>query len=174
MTSPSRIPMHYFVRRFAAVAPLILFAACAGNPEPETEPEIVAETPVRVAPPLGAVKPGDCPEALRRAAAKPDLEVDRLATPKANVASALPARSMPSAVKRARYNEVRVSVLVDTLGKPDMKTFTVVKTTHPWLAESFKTAVAKWSFEPAMLAGCKVPRTWLGVLTSGKPPAPKG
>ena len=173
MTSPSRIPMHYLARCCAIAAPLALFAACAGNPEPETEPEIVSETPVRVAPPVGAVKAGDCPEALRRAAAKPDLEVDRLATPRANVASALPTRSMPSAVKRARYNEVRISVVVDTLGKADMKTFAVVKTTHPWLAESFRSAVAKWSFEPAMLAGCKVPRVWLGVLTSGKPPAPK-
>ena len=129
------------------------------------------ETAVRVAPPAGAVRLGDCPEAVRRAVAKPDLEVDRLATPHAKVASAVSGKSMPSAVKRAKYNEVRITVLVDTLGKPDMKTFTVVKTTHPWLASSFKTAVAKWTFEPAQLAGCKVPRLWLGAITSGKPPA---
>ena len=41
-----------------------------------------------------------------------------------------------------------------------MKTFEVLKTTHPWLATSFKTAVAKWTFDPAMLAGCKVPRVY--------------
>ena len=153
-----------------AALSLALTTACSHNPEPDTDPEMV-ETPVRAAPPAGAVKPGDCPEALRRAVAKPDLEVDRLASPHANVASAVTGKSMPAAVKRAKYNEVRITVLVDTLGKPDMKTFTVVKTTHPWLASSFKTAVAKWTFEPAQLAGCKVPRLWLGAITSGKPPA---
>ena len=152
------------------LSPLIL-AGCAHTPEPE--PEMVPEVDVRIAPPLGAVKPGDCPEALRRAAAKPDLEVDRLASPKTMVPPALPSKSMPSAVRSAKYNEVRVTVLVDTLGKADMSTFTVVKTTHPWLASSFKTAVAKWSFDPAQLAGCKVPRLWLGAFASGKPPVPK-
>lgn len=154
---------------FAPVAAVVLSLACARNPDPE--PEMVPETPVRVAPPVGAVKPGDCPEALRRAVAKPDLEVDRLATPRASVPSAVSGKTMPTAVRRARYNEVRIMVLVDTLGKADMSTFKVIKTTHPWLASSFKTAVAKWSFDPALLAGCKVPRLWLGAITSGKRPA---
>jgi hypothetical protein len=153
-----------------AALSLVLTSACARNPDPDEEPEM-KETPVRAAPPAGAVKYGDCREAVRRAVAKPDLEVDRLATPHASVPSAVTGKSMPTAVKRAKYNEVRITVLVDTLGKPDMKTFTVVKTTHPWLASSFKTAVAKWTFEPAQLAGCKVPRLWLGAITSGKPPA---
>lgn len=152
----------------AATSMLSLFAACAGNPDPE--PEMVPEVAVRVAPPLGAVQPGDCPEALRRARAKPDLEVDRLASPKAKLGTALQDRAMPAAVRRAKYNDVRISVLIDTLGKPDMSTFTVVKTTHPWLATKFRSSIAKWTFEPAQLAGCRVPRVWLGVLTSGKPP----
>lgn len=156
---------------FAPAAALAFSVACARNPDPDPEPEMVHETPVRVAPPLGAVKPGDCPEALRRALAKPDLEVDRLATPRASVPSAVSGKTMPTAVRRAKYNEVRITVLVDTLGKADMSTFKVIKTTHPWLASSFKTAVAKWSFDPAQLAGCKVPRIWLGAITSGKPPA---
>jgi hypothetical protein len=149
---------------------LVLMSACARNPDPDTEPEMT-ETPVRAAPPAGALRRGDCREAVRLAVAKPDLEVDRLATPHTSVASAVTGKSMPTAVKRAKYNEVRVTVIVDTLGKADMKTFTVVKTTHPWLASSFKTAVAKWTFEPAQLAGCKVPRLWLGAITSGKAPA---
>jgi hypothetical protein len=156
-------------RTFALLASTSLIAACARNPEPE--PEMVPETPVRVAPPVGAVTAGDCPEALRRALAKPDLEVDRFPTPRANVPSAVSGKSMPTAVRRAKYNEVRITVLVDTLGKADMSTFKVVKTTHPWLASSFKTAVSKWTFEPAQLAGCKVPRLWFGAITSGKPPA---
>ena len=157
----------------AAVAALALSVACARQPETDPEPEMVPEVPVRVAPPLGAVKPGDCPEAVRRARAKPDLEVDRLATPRASVPSAVSGKAMPTAVRRAKYNEVRITVLVDTLGKADMKTFKVIKTTHPWLASSFQAAVAKWTFDPAQLAGCKVPRLWLGAITSGKPPAPK-
>ena len=145
--------------------------ACARNPDPDTEPDMVPETPVRIAPPVGAVKPGDCPEAMRRALAKPNLEVDRLATPRASVPSAVTGKAMPAAVRRAKYNEVRVTVLIDTLGKANMSTFKVIKSTHPWLASSMKTAVAKWSFEPAQLAGCKVPRVWLGAITSGKAPA---
>jgi hypothetical protein len=151
---------------------LVLSMACARNPDPDTEPEMVHETPVRIAPPAGAVKPGDCPEALRRALAKPDLEVDRLASPRASVPSAVSGKTMPAAVRRARYNEVRITVLVDTLGKANMSTFKVIKSTHPWLTSSMKTAVARWTFEPAQLAGCKVPRVWLGAITSGKPPAP--
>ena len=159
-------------RLLYALVPATLFAislACARNPDPDTEPEMVPETPVRIAPPAGAVKPGDCPEAMRRALAKPDLEVDRLASPHASVPSAVSGKAMPVAVRRAKYNEVRVTVLVDTLGHANMSTFKVIKSTHPWLTSSMKTAVAKWTFEPAQLAGCKVPRVWLGAITSGKP-----
>ncbi|MDB4914861.1 MAG: hypothetical protein JWM95_2505 [Gemmatimonadetes bacterium] len=148
-----------------------LFAlACAHNPEPDPEPELVPDQPMRVAPPLGAVKPGDCVEAVRRAVEKPDIAVDRLASPKVMNPPALPPKTMPVAVRRAKYSEVRVSVMVDTLGKADMKTWTVIKTTHPWLESSFRAAVPKWTFEPAMLAGCKVPRVWLGGFTAGTPP----
>ncbi|MBC7673961.1 MAG: hypothetical protein H7247_16195 [Polaromonas sp.] len=160
-----------FLASLAPAAVLALAMACARNPDPDTEPDMVPETPVRIAPPVGAVKPGDCPEAMRRALAKPDLEVDRLATPRASVPSAVTGKAMPAAVRRAKYNEVRVTVLIDTLGKANMSTFKVIKSTHPWLASSMKTAVAKWSFEPAQLAGCKVPRVWLGAITSGKAPA---
>src|SRR3954470_16179879 len=96
--------------RLAALSLIALSAACAGNPDPE--PDIVPETPVRIAPPAGAVASGDCPEALRRAKAKPDLEVDRLATPRANLGTALQDKAMPAAVRRAKYNDVRVSVLI--------------------------------------------------------------
>jgi outer membrane biosynthesis protein TonB len=148
---------------------LLTFAlgACASNPEPE----LVPDKPVRAAPPLGAVSPGDCPEALRRAAEKPDLDVDRLPSPRRLVPAPIPVKSMPAAVRRAKYSEVRVSVMVDTIGRADMSTFTVLKTTHPWLASSVKSAVAKWSFEPAQLAGCKVPRIFKWGATAGKAPA---
>lgn len=164
----TRVVSHIVLPVFA-----LLLAGCShAPPETDAEPEIIAEAPVRIAPPDGAVAPGDCAEALRRAAIKTDLAVDRLATPVKMVPAPIPSRGMPEAVRRAKYNEVRVTVLVDTLGKADMKTFAIVKSTHPWLATSVKSAVAKWSFAPAQLAGCKVPRLWLGAYTSGVAPKP--
>ena len=149
------------------LAAALLLSACASNPNPE----LVPDEPVRVAPPAGAVKYGDCATALRRAAEKPDLDVDRLPTPRSMVPSPLPVKSMPAEVRAAKYNEVRVAVLVDTLGHAVMRTFSVVKTTHPWLASSVRTALAKWTFAPAELAGCKVPRTYKWGATAGTPPA---
>jgi outer membrane biosynthesis protein TonB len=86
------------------------------------------------------------------------------------VPAPIPVRSMPAAVRRAKYSEVRVSVMVDTLGRADMSTFKVLTSTHPWLGTSVKSAVAKWTFVPAQVAGCKVPRSWKWGVTAGKPP----
>jgi hypothetical protein len=153
--------------RLLACSALVLAAgACASNPDPE----LVPDQPVRNAPPLSAVKQGDCPEALRRAAARVDLPVDRLPTPRALVPAPLPVKSMPEAVRTAKYNAVKITVLVDTLGRADMHTFAVVRSTHPWLASSVKSAVAKWKFEPAELAGCKVPRQFEWGAASGRAP----
>lgn len=157
-----------FVRRLALALTCLASAACASSNN--ADPELIPDEPVRVAPTPGAIKYGDCPEALRRAAEKPDLDVDRLPSPKSMVPAPIPTRSMPASVRSARYNEVRVAVLVDTLGRADMKTFTVLKSTNPWLASSVKTAVAKWSFQPAELAGCKVPRVYKWGATAGTPP----
>jgi outer membrane biosynthesis protein TonB len=110
---------------------------------------------------------GDCAEARRRASEKPDLTVDRLPAPRSFSPPPIPTKSMPAEVRSSRYNEVKVTVLVDTLGRADMRTFTVVKATHPWLASSVKGAVAKWKFEPARLAGCKVARVYKWGATSG-------
>ena len=144
---------------------MIGVAACAKNPEPE----LVPDEPVRLAPPVASVRHGDCPEALRRAAEKNDLDVDRLPTPRAMVPAPIAVKSMPAAVRSARYSEVRVTVLVDTLGHPDMKTFAVVRTTHPWPASSVRNAVGHWTFAPAELAGCKVPRLYKWGATAGTP-----
>ena len=155
------------LRRFAAALPvagLALLGACGGGAtaQPELESKPVAID--------SGVKPGDCPEALRRAAAKPDLDVDRLPAPVAFKPAPIP-RRMPPSVMRKGYAEVRITVLVDTLGKADMRTFTVVKSTHPWLTQNVKSAVAKWTFTPAELAGCKVPRVFKWAAVAGRPPA---
>ncbi len=148
---------------FACAVAALAVLACASNPDPD----LVPDQPVRIAPLLTPIKLGDCPEALRRASAHPDLAVDRLPSPRALVPAPLPVKSMPEAVRAAKYNAVKITVLVDTLGRADMRTFTVVRTTHPWLASSVKSAVAKWKFEPAQLAGCRVPRQFEWGATSG-------
>jgi hypothetical protein len=137
-------------------------AACSSNPDPSIVPDqpvAASESPVR---------PGDCAEALRRVQARSNAYVDRLPSPTRLVPSPLPVKSMPAAVRTAKYNAVKITVLVDTLGHADMKTFNVVTSTHPWLAQSVKTAVAKWHFVPAELAGCKVPRQFEWSATSGR------
>jgi hypothetical protein len=112
-------------------------------------------------------------EAVRRAVAKPDLDVEKVPEPLAMKPGPIDTKKMPKGVAdKNGYFEIKFQVLVDTLGKPDMKTFSVVRTTHPWLATSVKNAVAKWTFAPAELAGCKVPRTYtLGISPKGKTPA---
>ena len=149
-------------RLLACALPLL--AACASNPDPD----LVPDKPVRIAAPMKPIAPGDCPEALRRAEADVDLPVDRLPSPRALVPSPLPVKTMPPEVRTAKYNAVKITVLVDTLGRADMKTFTVVTSTHPWLAQSVKSAVAKWRFVPAELAGCKVARQFEWSATSGR------
>ena len=54
--------------------------------------------------------------------------------------------------------EVRVRFDVDTLGRPIMNTFTVVKSPHPSLSTAVKNVVPTMRFEPARTQG-PVPRT---------------
>ena len=144
---------------------LLSLAACSSN----ADPDLVPDQPVRIAPAMRPIKHGDCAEALRRAAADVDLRVDRLPSPRALVPAPLPVKTMPAEVRSAKYNAVKITVIVDTLGRPDMRTFAVVRSTHPWLASSVKSAVAKWKFTPAALAGCRVPRQFEWGATTGAP-----
>jgi hypothetical protein len=157
---PSRTPV-----QLLAIAMATAIVACSSNPEPELEPE----TSARMAAPAAPVTFGDCVEARRRAAADRELYVDKLPAPKAKETSAISYKSMPESVRSASYNEIRASVLVDTLGHADMHTFAVAKSTNPWLTTSVKSAFTRWTFEPAQLAGCKVARTYHYNLHSGKP-----
>jgi hypothetical protein len=142
---------------------LLLVAACSQAPAPNVAPDVavVPETAanVRIAPTEQPVSPGDCAEALRRAAAKPDLAVDRLPSPVAMKPA--PLQKPPrTALRKDGSAEVKVDVLVDTLGKADLKTFSIVTTSSPWLASNVKSVIGRWTFEPAQLAGCKVPRIY--------------
>ncbi len=133
-------------------------AACssAPPPEPEIKPVVVKDTVLPGALPVAA---GDCAEALRRAAEKPDLVVDQL--PVLVTAKPAPLQHPPSsALRKDGSAEVKIDIIIDTLGKADMKTFKVVSTSSQWLATNVKSVIGKWTFSPAQLAGCKVPRIY--------------
>lgn len=159
----TRLSSRAAARLLACACASLVLAACAGN----ADPDLVPDQPVRIAAPMAPIKYGDCREARRRADERVDLAVDRLPSPRALVPSPLPGKSMPAEVRTAKYNAVKITVLVDTLGRADMRTFQVVRSTHPWLASSVKSAVAKWKFQPAQLAGCRVPRQFEWGATSG-------
>ena len=134
-----------------------VLAACSSSPPPEADiqPQVVADA----AAPSLPVAPGDCAEALRRAVEKPDLVVDQL--PVLVAAKPAPLQNPPrSALRKDGSAEVKIDVLIDTLGKADLKTFKIVTASSPWLATNVKSVIGKWKFSPAQLAGCKVPRIY--------------
>jgi hypothetical protein len=148
-------------RRLNALIPVIALAAACAKTPPQTDPEIEIHPPrnVRVAPGEQPVAPGDCAEAVRRAVAKPDLTVDRLPSPVVAKPAALQ-KPPKGALNKDGSAVINVDVLIDTLGKADMKTFTVVKSSSKWLSDNVKGVLPKWTFAPAQLAGCKVPRVY--------------
>jgi hypothetical protein len=147
------------MRRSAITLIALLVAACShnGSPAPTVEPESGA----RVADPL---KPGDCVEARRRASLEPDLAVDKLPTPV--VMKPAPFHEMPlSALRKDGSAEIKIDVVIDTLGHADLKTFKVVKVSNKWFVENVRGFIGKWRFAPAELASCKVPRIYHFMVT---------
>jgi len=136
----------------SCVAAVVIAAACSQNPSPT--PDVVQQA--RIA---GPIKPGDCVEARRRASLEPDLDVDQIPAPVAMKPT--PFRNPPPTVFRKDGSaEIRIDVLIDTLGKADLTTFKVVKVSNKWFTQSVRGVIGKWTFTPAMLAGCKVPRIY--------------
>jgi hypothetical protein len=149
------------VNRTIIVAALAAIAGCAGG--------VMEETVVNARPreAMAPVAWGDCAEANRRAAEEPDLDVDSV--PRVVIQRPAPFARMPDSVWsqiRKKGSSVKVNVLVDTLGRPVMKTFTVVESTHPWLAHNLKASMPTWRFRAARLAGCKVARIFRFSATS--------
>ena len=131
----------------------VTLAACAHS---SATPDLVPEKGARIAGPLAY---GDCDEARRRAALQPDLEVERIPAPVAMKPA--PFQRMPeSALRKDGSAEIKIDVIVDTLGRADMKTFKVVKVSNRWFTENVRGIIGKWTFTPALLAGCKVPRVY--------------
>lgn len=101
-----------------------------------------------------------CAEWTRRAAASPELDVERVPEPVAYDPPPIPRRLPRGVIPRNGRAEVRIQVVVDTLGRADMKSFRVVRSTHPKLTASVRHAVSRWKFRPAEVGGCKVPRVF--------------
>ena len=159
----------------ALVAAAFVAACSKKAPETQPEPELLgARVNDKLEVPIAR---GDCREATRRALANPNLDVEKVAAPKAMTPPPIDSRRMPKGVAdRNGWFAVKFHVLVDTTGKADMKTFAIDSTSHPWLATSVKGAVAKWAFAPAEVAGCRIPRNYsLGISPKGRSPyvAPK-
>lgn len=103
----------------------------------------------------------------------PDLNVDRVPDVVKYEPKPLqpPKGGYPRGVIRADgTTKVKVSVVIDTTGTPVMSSFTVVETTHPWLAENLKGVIPKWAFTPAYKNGCRVAGLWVFTATPGKKP----
>jgi hypothetical protein len=150
-------------RRTSLVVAVLAAAACGGRTTADPSAK-----PARMAPPDPVVT---CNEWVQRAIADPELAVERVPAPVAFDPAPLPKRLPKGVVGKDGRGEVRIRVLVDTLGVADMTTFTVVKSTHPTLTKSVRSAVAKWRFTPAEVSGCKVPRNFNWAAVS--PPAAK-
>lgn len=99
-----------------------------------------------------------CVLAREAAAADPRLEVDQVPTPLAMEPPPIRSPVPRSALRRDGSSSLKVEVLVDTLGKADMETFAMIESTSAWLTIGARRALARWTFEPARLYGCKVPR----------------
>lgn len=135
---------------FGGVAALV--AACAHAKQSGAESDVGARI-------MGPLSDGDCVEARRRAAIHPDLEVARLPAPVAMKPA--PFHGMPeSALRKDGSAEVKIDVVIDTLGHADLKTFKVVKVSNKWFTDNVRGVIGKWTFTPAVLAGCKVARVY--------------
>jgi hypothetical protein len=108
-----------------------------------------------------------CAEVRDRAKANPALDVEKLPTPVKQPRRLLAGPFPPGVIGRGGYADVHTTVVVDTLGKPVMKTFKVKKASHPWLGQDVKRTIAGWKFAPAELEGCKVARVYKVDATSG-------
>ncbi len=139
----------------ALLGATVLVAACSSTPRVET-----TTTDARIMTGTG-VTGGDCAEANRRAVENPQLDVDSVPRPVRQWKRPFP--GMPASVRReieAKGSNIKVDVVVDTLGRPVMNTFTVVEASHPWLVQSLKASMPAWRFRAARLSGCKVPRVY--------------
>lgn len=136
------------------LAPLVLIAAAATVAACAAK---TAEPTTRNAQVLAPPK-DSCVLAREDAALDPRLEVERVPTPVRMQPPPIRTPVPRNALRRDGSSSLKVEVLVDTLGKPDMSTFSVIESTSAWLTTGARNAIAQWTFEPALRNGCKVAR----------------
>ena len=132
----------------AALTIVAFAAACASAAKqpPSTNAQLLAPPADR------------CVLAREDARLDPRLDVERVPAP-VKMDPAPIRRPVPrTALSRDGSSVIKVEVLVDTLGKPDMATFAVIESSNVWFTNGVKAAIAKWTFEPAYRNGCKVAR----------------
>lgn len=91
-----------------------------------------------------------CQLAREDAAADPHLDVERVPTPVKMDPPPIRRPVPRNVLRRDGSAAIRVEVLVDTLGRPDMATFAVLESSNVWFTTGAKAAIAKWTFEPAL------------------------
>ncbi len=80
-------------------------------------------------------------------------QVEKLARPR----SGNPSPRYPSVLESSRVEgSVLAQFVVDTLGRIDMNTFSVVESTNDLFSASLRSALQKWRFHPAEAGGRKV------------------
>jgi hypothetical protein len=117
-----------------------------------------------------AIRPGDCVEARRRAAAEPNLDVDRLPELVAGPRPFVPTPASVQADIDKKGMAFKADVVIDTLGKALVSTLKVTETSNEWFPRNLRALLPRMTFTPAMLAGCKVERVYK-FTASAKPKA---
>lgn len=162
LRAPRPLPLGRRMTRRLLLSALLAGAACAPPPKP-----VPAPPPV---PPSTVVPAGSdlCYLTVAEALKQPDIPAERVAEPIEMKPPAFKA-PFPKGVFQGKGNwmQIHIHVLVDTLGTPDMTTFVVDSTSHPWFATQVKTNLAKWKFRPAEKSGCKIPRNYQLGITMG-------
>jgi hypothetical protein len=152
--------------RISPVAFVVVAAACLAcakkpadvNARPMTAAEVAA----------AKVRPGDCVEARRRAAAQTDLEVDRLPELLSGPRPFTPTPTSVTADIEKNGMSFKANVVIDTLGRARVPTLKVIETSNEWFPRNLKALLPRMRFSPATLAGCKVERVYL-FQASAKP-----
>jgi hypothetical protein len=117
-----------------------------------------------------AVKPGDCVEARRRAAADQNLDVDRLPEKVSGPTPFVPTPASVQADIDKNGMSFKADVVIDTLGKAILGTLKVNESSNEWYPRNLRALLPRMTFSPAQLAGCKVERVYK-FMASAKPKA---
>jgi hypothetical protein len=152
--APSNAAPYQYAMRLTAVLAIAVFGAALACAPARQAP--ATQNAQLLAPPKDS-----CELAREDARLDPRLDVERVPTPVKMDPAPIKRPVPPMVLRRSRGDTIKAEVLVDTLGRPDMTTFAMLKSPEPWYTANLKAAIAQWTFEPALRSGCKVPRYYL-------------